>query len=413
MIGQKQKTEYLNTYLRIKHIIILLLLTIPIIGQKTLDAEMLESHTFRFSLDANNNFNEATQVKWLELIDGHQFIGLAEVHNSRQLSYFTTAFLRTLSKLNFKYFALELGPNSIEILNELCLNSNRIGEEIRIKNRKYGKRNVSKTPLIFVNKKTDVVFLERAVDLDFEFWGLDQEYAYSYEMLFDHIYTNIENPNTALQKLYEDSKNLLQKNIYKNRKEGQPIYCWYISEITLNRFLDTAKSINPNTEKIVEDIRKSWDIYCKSASGLGSNQQRADYMKSNFHSYYSKSEKDAKVFFKLGGAHLTHGISPFGVDDIGKELEEIAHKNNSGFLSIHHLIAYRNGKNNIKKKGWKSLKLFLQLGKKEEWTVIDLRPIREKIKAGLITTSEKSAYEIMNYDLILISQNDQYDKPNY
>lgn len=373
---------------------------------------MLDRHATRFSINSDNTFSEDVQEKWDSWIGDHQFVGLAEVHNSKQLSFFTTAMLTLLSDKGFDHFALELGPNSAEILNEFASDSPELGAKIKEINHQYGKNSIYKTPLIFVNKEADAVFMNQAVKLGYDFWGLDQQYAHSYEMLLDRIYSLHPNPDEELQDLYRDAKDLIQKAIFKSKMDGQSVYCWYQSNQTINDFLNKSAS-QPGAEKIVADMRESWDIYCKSATGKGSNQQRANYMKKNFDAYYASNEAIPKVFLKLGGVHLTQGRSPFGVDDMGKYLHEKVAQNNTGFLSIRHLISYRNGKSNIGKSGWKSVTMFLELGRKDQWTAVDLRPFRKQLQEGAISTNDKYAYELMNYDILLISPDDQYDKANY
>ncbi|WP_194778648.1 hypothetical protein [Pararhodonellum marinum] len=137
-------------------------------------------------------------------------------------------------------------------------------------------------------------------------------------------------------------------------------------------------------------------------------------MKQNFESYYrSQEELKPKVFLKLGSVHLTRGISPFRVDDLGKFLTEKAEENETGFLSIRQMVAYRNGKSLIGKSGWESVGMFLELGKMDKWTVVDLRPLREKLIKDLIKTNEKYTFEILSYDLLLLPPNDSFDKVNY
>jgi len=397
----------------VKKLCILFLMVFQIINaQKPLTTEMLEESTFRFTLQDDLTFSEEATSQWDQWIGDNQFVGLAEVHRTTQLSYFTAALLPMLKENGFKNFALELGPNSAEILNEFKSKSGDMGKHIKAINRTYGKNHISKTPLIFVNKKAHAHFMNKASDLDFHFWGLDQEFGFSYEMLVDRIHNLIEKPNKELETKYKKAKKIFHKNIFKNKKRGKPIDCWYPSNIEINDFLDASKSLNPKVEKIVSDIRKSWDVYCKTALGKGGTQLRANYMKNNIDSYL-KSDEKAKVFLKFGSAHLTHGISPFGVDDLGKHLHQKAIENNTGFLSIYQIIAYRNGKSMTKDSGWKHLSMFLKLGRKVEWTAIDLRPFREKLIEGKITTNDTYSYKIMNYDILLISPNDAYDKPNY
>lgn len=371
---------------------VLILLGNQSIAQQTLTPELMEAYAFRFSINNEHNLTDSAGVKWKTWIGDNQFIGLAEVHNSVQLSIFTTAILSVLKELGFENFALELGPNSANILTEYS-RSNNIGAKIKDLNNQYGKNSNYKTPLIFVNKKADALFMNRASELGYQFWGLDQEFAHSYEMLLDRLFSLYSNPSPKQRALYLESKELLKKKIFKKKIKGQSIYCWYQSNKIINDCLDALKE-GPIAEKIVIDIRESWDIYCKSATGVGSNQQRADYMKQNFESYFAEGEARPKVFLKLGGVHLTHYLSPFGVDDIGKFLHEKAKENNTGFLNIRHLIAYRNGKSNIGKSGWKTVSMFLKLGRKDKWTVVDLRPLREQLINGSITTNKEYSYEL-------------------
>lgn len=395
-----------------RFIAIILLSSNLAIAQENLTSDLLESQAFRFAIGDDLLLPENASMKWENWIEGNQFVGLAEVHNSRQLSLFTTALLTVLEEQGFNNLALELGPNTSEVLNEYAANSSTLGEQIRDINNRYGTSSVYKTPFIFINKQSDALFVNRAAELGFTFWGLDQEYAYSYEMLVDRLYLLEPNPSDTQQELYSNTKELLQKRMFKSKVGGQPTYCWYQTNQTINDYLDSFEG-NPTAEKMIADMRESWDIYCKSATGVGSNQQRANHMKDNFEDYYAKSAPLPKVFLKLGGVHLTHEKSPFGVDDMGKFLQEKASQNDTGFLSIRHLIAYRNGKSNIGKSGWTAVSVFLELGRKDQWTAVDLRPFRKQLQEGLIIANEKYTYELMNYDILLISPDDQYDKPNY
>lgn len=390
---------------------VFILISLQLQAQEELTAALLEEQAIRFKLTDEYALPEDAGQTWREWIAEDQFVGLAEVHNSQQLSFFTTALLELLNDKGFEHFALELGPNSAAVLNEGTSTGVVVGARIKAINQQYGKNSIYKTPLIFVNKQADAVFMNKSEALGYSFWGLDQEYAFSFEMLFDRIFTFYPNPSSEQETQYREAKALLQKNIFKDKVKGQPVYCWYLSDPTLNSFLDGFAG-TPEIDKLIADIRESWDIYCKSASGQGSNQQRANYMKKNFDENSAKTN-NPKVLLKLGGVHLTHGKSPFGVNDIGMHLHNRVAENNSGFLSIRHLITYRNGKSNIGKSGWESVTMFLELGRKDQWTAVDLRPFRKQLQDGLITTTDKYSFELMSYDILLISPDDQYDRANY
>lgn len=390
--------------------VISILLSSQLFAQVELTSEMMEEYAFRFTIDEENSLSQNAKEKWISYIGDNQFVGLAEIHKSVQKSVFTTAILSVLNEKGFNNFALEMGPNSAKILNEFA-NSSSIKNDIRSLNRYYGKRN--KPPIIFINKKYDALFIQKAFDLDYNIWGLDQEFVYAPEMLLDRLLALQTKPNSQQKACYDEAKKMIKKYGFRKKVNGEFLACWYQSNQLINDCLDALGGI-PETEKIVADLRESWDIYCKSATGGGSNQQRANYMKQNFEYFYNTQEESKpKVFFKFGSVHLTRGISPFGVDDLGKFLIQKAEDNGTGFLSIRQMVAYRNGKSLIGKSGWESVGMFLQLGKKDEWTVVDLRPLREQLINNLIKTNEQYTFELLSYDLLLLPPNDSYDKVNY
>lgn len=390
---------------------LVILLPFSIFTQASLTVELLEQSAIRFSLTEEEQLSGKARELWLEWIGENQFVGLAEVHNSAQLSYFTKALIQVLAEKDFQHFAIEMGPNSTVILQDATKIPDQTLKNIRDLNRKYGRNAQSKTPMIFANKVEDAVFVEEASRLGYTYCGLDQEFAYAYEMLIDHLYEKSESRSKEFDQAYQKAKSTIQKVIFKNKYKGQYTYCWYPESEELNDFFSFLQ--DPVSQKIINDLRTSWDIYCKSATGQGSNQQRADYMKKNFEDYLGHYGNTSKVFVKLGSVHLTHGLSPFGVDDMGKYLNEKAEKNETGFLTIRHLITYRNGKSNIGKPAWKNTQLFLELGRKDQWTVVDLRPFRKMLESGELTTNEKIQYELKSYDLLLISPDDQFPKVNY
>ena len=394
----------------LKSIFFYLFVVCALQAQQELTSDLLEKSTFRFTLNQEGQIDDETRKQWLEWIGENRYVGLAEVHNSAQLSLFTKALLNVLDEKGFKHFAMEMGPNTAAFLKEKTATSEQTSAAIKKLNQTYGKKSSYNTPLVFANKVEDAVFIEEASKLNYNFWGLDQEYAGSYEMLVDQIYANSSNLDGSFTNAYEKAKASIRKVIFKNKYKGQSVYCWYLSSKEINDFFSQVE--DKASLKIIEDIRMSWDIYCKHSQG-GSNQLRANYMKKNFDNYLDEHGNEAKVFVKLGGIHLTHGVSTFGVDDVGLYLTEKSKQDGSGFLNIRHLIAYRNGKSNIGKSGWKTVTMLLELGRKDQWTAVDLRPFRDMLKNGEITTNKKYSFELMSYDILLISPDDQYPKVNY
>lgn len=385
-------------------------------SQRDITIEDLKPFAIHFSLTEAYKIEGKAQDFFLEAIGQNQFVGLAELHHSKQLSYFTIGFLELLEKKKFDNFALEVGPYSAEMLQKISKDPNNISESIKTLNKTYGKKLTHKPPIPFVEKIEGALFLKKASQLNYSYWGLDQEYSFSFEMHLDTLFSWVDKGDNDLQEQYKKSKKIIQKSIFKKNVDGQPNLCWILNEPTINQFFEMCQS-NTEAKTYIDALKLSWDIYCKSRSNIYSSQIRADYMKSNFDRYYDEQKQGdnktlPKVFAKLGSVHLSHGISPFGVNDMGEYLSMKAKKNNTGFLSIRHLRKYRNGRNLSGKSGWEGHELLMSLGKKDSWTIIDLRSIKKRLENKELKAGEILSFQINNYDLILIPHNDKRSKFN-
>lgn len=384
--------------------------------QATELSKALNDNSFYFTLGPQYQLTGEVRELLKKELTQNQFVGLAELHGSQQLSLFTTGFINLLREAEFVHFALEMGPYQANAITALSRKPHGLGEQIRQANRTYGSKLLQITPLVFANHKEDALFLENATDTNMRLWGLDQEHIFSFEMHFDTLYHNVNEKSEELTKLYKESKSIARK--WSRKEVLKPKFkmsCELIRNETLDQFLQ-AVSTDEESRDRVADIHKSWEIYCDSESGRGSNQKRANYMKVNFDSLLrvaNANSRQPKVFLKFGSVHLTRGKSPFGVNDIGQHVSMIADRNQSGFLTIRHLKRYLNGKDLIGKKGWGEVTSFMRLGKKDQWTLIDLRPLRALQAAGKLTCTKREAFEINSYDLMLISPDDHKAKQNF
>ncbi|QCK16169.1 hypothetical protein [Mangrovivirga cuniculi] len=375
----------------------------------------LNNKAFHFSLTPDYRLEGDVAEFLNKEVRSAQFVGLAELHRSEQLSLFTVAFLDLLAEANYHHLALETGPYSAEFLEKSAIPPEETQRKTAYINRAYGNRLFgSMVPIIFVDREEDALFIKKASEEGFDFWGLDQEFANSFEMHLDSIYSYNESPGMQLQNEYYELKKIIHKMIRKsNFSLGYSYYCELYEHEGLKRFFNEFNDI-PEAANHIDHFYTSLDIYCKSVRGKNSNQQRADYMKSNFEKQYEKvNEEYPKVFVKLGSVHLTRGKSPFGVNDVGQFLREKAEQNNTGFLTIRHLRRYKNGKDYTGKKGWEDVSNFMKAGEKKRWTLIDLRPVRDKIEAKKLEVTEREKFEIYSYDLLLIPPNDHTAKKNF
>lgn len=382
-------------------------------AQRQLTINDVKKHTQYFSISNDFEISENTKNFFAQEAKENQFIGIAEVHQSEQLSYFTTSLLPILKTKGYHNFALEIGDYSASILEDLSKNPSLTSIKLKSLNNRYGKNKFPYIPFIFVDKKADALFIEEASKLNYNLWGIDREFEFSYLMHLDKMYS-ISKKSKEIKIAYANARKLMKKVVFKDKVSGQSKYCWLLNESKINNFFDLV-SEDKNVSNYVLEIKNSLKIYCRFVTGKGGSNARAKYMRKKFDSLYNSAKiknQLPKVLVKLGGVHLTHGKSQYNRYDVGKHLHEKAKENNTGFLAIRHVYRYRNGKDQVGKKGWKNTSFLMQLGKKEKWTMIDLRPLKKMLKESVIKVDKGTAWEIKSYDLFLISPNDSKGKIN-
>ena len=123
----------------------------------------------------------------------------------------------------------------------------------------------------------------------------------------------------------------------------------------------------------------------------------------------------------MGGYHLSRGFSPLALYEVGNTLSELAayHGNESlnigfssrFFLSDWTLQDYLQSDRPYHKR-YKDL---IQMGKKNEWVVIDLRPLIKGHYYHPVKYRFNKYVEdlVKRYDLLIIPKQDRHPTPNY
>jgi hypothetical protein len=406
------KSMLAMSYLRLLKFIFVFVV-VSVNAQNKLTTETLKKHTQYFTIESDFQFPETINKYLRNEANKNQFIGIAEVHQSEQLSYFTTALLKVLKSQDYNNFALEIGDYSASILEDISKTPSKTSENLKLYNKKYGKNKFPFIPFIFVDKNADARFIEEASKLNYNLWGIDREYEFSYLMHLDKLYQK-SSQNDVITSAYQKAIETMKKVVFKDKVSGKSKYCWLLEEPTINNFFSLFSS-NQDLKEYTIELQNSWKIYCKTIQRKGGSNARAKYMRAKFDSLYAvaaEKEKLPKVLVKLGGVHLTHGKSQYNRYDVGKHLHEKAKTNNTGFMAIRHVWRYKNGKDQIDKKGWDITRFLMQMGKKHQWTLIDLRPLRKLLNEEKIVTDKGTAWELKSYDWFLISPNDTKGKIN-
>lgn len=409
-----------------KNIIWLLWAILPTISftQDTLTAASLQPQAYSFVIENNEIKGDASSV-WQDILQQSHFVLLGEKHQSAQLGHLTAALLPDLAAKGFGHFAIEVGPNAAERLEDLATPPTQTFEQMKTFTNKYANKLFFKMPIYFFHGYEDALFLQKAMEHGFNLWGLDQELYYSGEFLLDELLELAQNkPDVKqVQKLHQQA---LKRYKWFNFKDdiGKKFQrnCSLLSDEKMLAFFDLFSPEDHKAQQIIGALKKSWQIYCyyEEKQYDKNNQTRALYMKENFDRAYQfakESDEQPKFFVKMGDLHLSSGTTKLGVKDIGNHIFNLAKKEGLQAINIRHIRRFYKTKKKVidyenSSIDWvKYWRPYISLGKKSAWVLIDLRPFRSKLKSGQLKTTKWVADDILHYDFILISPEDQAVTP--
>jgi len=353
------------------------------------------------------------------------FVMLGEYHGSKRISEFTEAVIPVLDSLGCKSMVLEVGPHSGRLLNEMD-NVELSLKELNNKYKKVDEYGDVDLPIPFCSSVEDAKFLSMAKQNDWSLYGIDQEYYHGFELLVEVMYNNLDpSLKSANRSLYQSTLDSLEL-YYKLNSEGERRFAVSVfHSATMQAFLKSMSQENKNV-KIAEDIMESTHIYKMIADKqwYENNVVRSKYMKKQLRIHFEENKFDVtkdKLLVKMGGYHLSKGLSPLGVFDVGNALNEIAEYNGNTALNIIFSTRYYVEDGELKdvmksdKIYHQRLRDLNQMGKSDEWVLIDMRSI---IKGNyfhpVIYNFDKYTKDVvMRYDMLVIPKKEVDGTPNY
>ncbi|WP_299524032.1 hypothetical protein [Winogradskyella sp.] len=344
-----------------------------------------------------------------------QFTMIGEYHGSKRISEFTNAIIPVLDRLGYKTMALEVGPVTGQQLNTL---EGTTEEEIRKLHEKYLTKDSDgyiNTPFPFFDYKEDAEFLQTVKDKSWNLFGIDQEFYDGYVMLIDKMFENLPKDIKAQHlDLYSEVKSSLQK-FYKDDQEDKQNLHVSLSNSELFKDFLQKMSIEPKNLEVVDALKQSSAIYLlyNNRKWYENNATRIKYMKSQLRKGLIDLNFDLskdKLLIKMGGYHLSKGFSPLSIYEVGNTLNEVAEYHGNTALNIGFMSRYSKEGDvitdnyNSENRYFKARKDLLQMGKKDQWVVIDLRPM---IKGHFyypkkFNLNPQLAELVQRYDLLII-----------
>jgi len=340
-----------------------------------LSTEYIKTKTSYFTIDTNYNIVGDGKEVIQGFINNSQFIVYGEMHNSKQTSIITKAFMPLLKQANFN--TLQDG-----------------GETAK--------------PIPFFTGISDAEFLEAARKNGMQLWGLDQEFYYATFFLLDELLkaardnSNFEYIKTLKTKAHDA---ITQHFIKEQTDDNYETYKNVLKDTIVLNFFNSFNASNAKAQQIIADLKLSWDIYVRWR----------DDSRNNFMKHYtnaSSTEKLPKVFTKIGSLHAPKIVSN-GAYDVGHLTEQLAQKNGTLSTNINswkpYVIENDTLINNLEryKRGYRRYKLFTDLADKEQWAIINLKSIREALKKGSVKLPNNGDYHklkrlIEGYDYQII-----------
>lgn len=401
--------------------------TKEIVSSKVIDSEYLLGKTTYFNINNDSIIGNGKETL-LNIFQESEFVVYGERHNSKETSNLINAIIPLMTKNNFKTMGFEVGPNSAAKLEELMKPYNKTTENLKQFNALYYNKEWDDYPIPFFTGVEDAKFLETASRYGMKIWGLDQEYYYSILYLTDE-----------LLKIYSDDVNFAK---IKNLKEEMDVKVkdWFMQEIYSENEIDVFSELlkepvvidffnategkNEKANTIIKDIKLSWDIYSRWRKD--SHVDRISYMRNNFLANYESEKKEKgifpKVFLKFGQVHAQQIISK-GAYDIGHFVNELAKNKGVSCTNINSWTRFYEDEGMVVDylekypNNYARLRLFMDLAKQNQWTIIDLKSIREDVLENKVHLPKNGDFHKINaliegYDYQFVLPLDQYITPN-
>ncbi len=406
-----------------KYFILVLFLGIShsLCSQDSLTTEEIRSYSYHFKIDDGKMLGDGAVFLQKEF-ENSQFVVLGEYHGDAQISNFTNAILPVLSKLNFKYFGVEIGPHSAEMLMNLCKENPTETEMIlhRFYTTQY---QLSKSVAIpFFSNVEDARFLTTALDNDFELFGIDQEGYDAAYFLFDELLR--QNKPSVADGIAKDAyQKLMDENAKDLKKDDHPFHEHLLQSKEIELFFSAMDKKNKKVQDIISALKKTWRIFADYGIRRYDNLQgRADYMKTQFARKYKECQEEQllpKMLLKMGAMHSRKGFTSNNVFDMGNMIEELANVNQTQDLNIAFEFRYflEDGvyEDNLdgNSKWTNEMKPLLSLGEKEKWTIIDMRELKRIWLNERKIIPREILRRIVWNDLIIIPPASYDGTPNY
>lgn len=400
-----------------------------VIGQDSISIEDLEKFAYSFSIQNGQFEGDGGDLLKTAISESHITM-LAEDVGSTLEHQFTNALINELDLNNYKQMVLEVGGASGELINRMVKNDELNIQNIKELNQKYLLNKEGRTfiPILEFRSIEAMQSLENARNKGWSFLSVGVEPWTSYKMHADNLFANLlpDNQKTK-QSLYEETIKFLDQEYEKIKAHNSDEVYSLISNIKANGIVDKflkEMSICEGNLKPIKAIQQSIEYYWMYGNkkfyekNVWSAKQDKLKLAKDLKERNFDFKKD-KLFVKMWRNHLSKSMTISGAYGVGNMLLELASYHGNESLTIGMMRRfYKDGDDvadlfNATDGFNKRYKELVQLGKENEWVVIDLRPFVKEFYYGNYIQSDGIYKMFTRYDMLVIPKLDEAATNNY
>lgn len=394
--------------LKLTAIFFIMLVNSSLFSQDSLTIELVKKFAYPLFVDGHGLSGQG----WDSLkrdIANSQFFLIGENHSSPKLSEFMASVFPAIKPFGYKHFIIETGPIASRKIVELYRKDKKnYAQSLYAFHTKYG-LGKGKPPIEFAAMKTDPAMYRSAIENGFSIQGIDKEYLYSTYYLLDELATFCT--TAECRSRHSKAISALAPHVEKYKTDDSYSFINSVKkDPTIVAFAQHVKLNHPKAMTTVDELEKHWKIYGLYEDNLGymSEDVRIDNLKRSFSSYYrSHKTEDFKAIIKYGLVHTEKGMNRFGLADLGNMIYQLSYVNNTKSLHIMGMRRYRvndeGGTDDYLNDGYEVYPSFMNLASKENWILIDLKPLRSLLNARKIKASNDEKSLIRMNDWILFT----------
>lgn len=400
-----------------------------VFGQDSITFQDLKKFTYTFSIEDGKFRGEGSEILKKAIAESHITM-LGENVGSKLEHQFTDALINELDQHNYKSMVLDIGDGSGAVINKMSKSRTLTEQYVKMLNQQYllEKKGRTFVPILDLKSVEGIKPIENANNRGWTFLSIGIEPWTSYKMLVDELYKHLspENKKTH-QKLYKETVAVISAGYETiqahNKDEVFKLISLLKASEPFNEFLEKMQIYEQNRATI-ESIQQSIEYYWMYANGK-------NYEKNHWHGQLGKEKlkvdlesinfdfKKDKLFVKMWQFYLAKGYAIRTEYGVGNLLMEMSSYHGNKSLTIGVLRRFYKDGSEVKdyleaNNGFtKRYGELIQLGKENDWVIVDLRPFIKEFYYGNYIQSDGLYKMFTRYDMLVIPKTDESSESNF